>query len=141
VIRASARYEPRALVRTYFYGIALKLVAAERRKQMKESSPVESASEPATEAASNTVLWVRQALTKLDPSEREILMLREYEQLSYSEIAELLRIPLNTVRTRLFRARLALKTHLESDSVINPGSRRMRPNRAAQEGEACNEHD
>src|SRR5215475_11872950 len=32
VIRGASRYEPRALVRTYLYGIALKLVAAERRK-------------------------------------------------------------------------------------------------------------
>src|ERR1700745_4135084 len=32
VIRAASRYEPRALVRTYLYGIALNLLAAERRK-------------------------------------------------------------------------------------------------------------
>src|SRR6185437_4436736 len=32
VIRAVSRYEPRASVRTYLYGIALKLLAAERRK-------------------------------------------------------------------------------------------------------------
>jgi RNA polymerase sigma-70 factor (ECF subfamily) len=51
-------------------------------------------------------------MEKLNPSEREILMLREYEQLSYSEIASLLRLPVNTVRSRLFRARMALKEHL-----------------------------
>jgi DNA-directed RNA polymerase specialized sigma24 family protein len=39
-------------------------------------------------------------------------MLREYEQLSYGEIAELLQMPLNTVRSRLFRARIALKQQL-----------------------------
>src|SRR6266436_4200873 len=32
VIRATSRYEPRSLVRTYLYGIAFKLVSAERRK-------------------------------------------------------------------------------------------------------------
>ena len=32
VIRAVVRYEPRAMVKTYLYGIALKLLAAERRK-------------------------------------------------------------------------------------------------------------
>jgi DNA-directed RNA polymerase specialized sigma24 family protein len=69
------------------------------------------------------VLWVRQAMEKLDSPDREILMLREYEQLSYSDIAELLRIPVNTVRSKLFRSRLALKTHLESATRSNPGLR------------------
>jgi RNA polymerase sigma-70 factor, ECF subfamily len=39
-------------------------------------------------------------------------MLREYEQLSYAEIAGILRLPVNTVRSRLFRARMALKEKL-----------------------------
>jgi DNA-directed RNA polymerase specialized sigma24 family protein len=46
-------------------------------------------------------------------------MLREYSELSYQEIADLRRLPLNTVRSRLFRARMALKAALvpEDDSV------------------------
>lgn len=52
-------------------------------------------------------------MEKLEPQERDILMLREYEQLNYAEISELLRIPINTVRSRLFRARMALKEFLE----------------------------
>jgi DNA-directed RNA polymerase specialized sigma24 family protein len=40
-------------------------------------------------------------------------MLREFEQLSYAEIADLLQLPLNTVRSRLFRARTALRNLLE----------------------------
>jgi RNA polymerase sigma-70 factor (ECF subfamily) len=140
VIRATSRYEPRALVRTYLYGIALKLVAAERRKQFRDCPPAEPASEPLTPDASDTVLWVQQGLLRLDASEREVLMLREYEQLSYSEIAELLRIPVNTVRSRLFRARLALKSHLESEA--SPGSDlRVRQPNCRQENEACNEHE
>src|SRR5260370_41564344 len=38
VIRATSRYEPRALVRTYLSGISLTLVAAERRKQTRHSA-------------------------------------------------------------------------------------------------------
>lgn len=56
-------------------------------------------------------------MEKLELSEREILMLREYEQLSYAEIAELLELPINTVRSRLFRARMALKELLESKNL------------------------
>jgi RNA polymerase sigma-70 factor (ECF subfamily) len=120
VIRAASRYEPRALVRTYLYGIALKQMAAERRKFLTSSTSGQSASEPKTEGTPEYVLWVRQAMDKLDAQEREILMLREYEQLSYSDIAELLRIPVNTVRSRLFRSRLALKSYLESQAKSNP---------------------
>ncbi len=107
VIRAKVRYQPRALVRTYLYGIALNLLAAERRRQARDGAG--PAAEPKAEDATEDVLWLRQALDKLDPDEREILMLREYEQLSYVEIAAVLRLPLNTVRSRLFRSRMALK--------------------------------
>jgi len=103
VIRASARYEPRALVRTYLYSIAMNLLAAERRKRFRDSPPGELAPEPVTNDAPDAALWIRQALEKLDDSDREILMLREYEQLSYAEIAYLQNLPVNTVRSRLFR--------------------------------------
>jgi RNA polymerase sigma-70 factor, ECF subfamily len=114
VIRAVYRYEPRALVRTYLYSIALKQLFAERRKQAKDGPSLESEEDIGIYIQPDTGLWVRQALEKLDTTEREILMLREYEQLSYSEIAELLRIPVNTVRSRLFRSRMALKSLLEA---------------------------
>ena len=114
VIRASYRYEPRALVRTYLYSIALKQLFAERRKQSKDGSSLDAEVEAGIDLHPETSLWVRQALERLDPTDREILMLREYEQLSYAEIAELLRIPVNTVRSRLFRSRMALKTQLEA---------------------------
>ena len=123
VIRAASRYEPRSLVRTYLYGIALNLLAAERRKFLTSSTSGQSAPEPKTDGTPDCALWVRQALDKLDAPEREILMLREYEQLSYSDIADLLRIPVNTVRSKLFRSRLALKSYLESEARTNPDLR------------------
>ncbi len=109
VLRGAARYEPRALFRTYLYGIALNLLAAERRKKAHEGPQQEEAAEPAVIADPETGLWVRRAVAQLDAGQREVLLLREYEQLSYTEIAALLQVPVNTVRSRLFRARLALK--------------------------------
>jgi RNA polymerase sigma-70 factor, ECF subfamily len=114
VIRATTRYEPRSLFRTYLYGIALKLLAAERRHQSRNMPTQQT---EAVEGTLDNSLWVRRALEQLEVSEREILMLREYEQLSYSEIAELLRLPVNTVRSRLFRARAALRDYLEPVEV------------------------
>src|SRR6202045_1365775 len=66
VIRAASRYEPRALVRTYLYGIALKLVAAARRKASHDPAPEQS---DTVGGALESVLWIQQALEKLDPSE------------------------------------------------------------------------
>ena len=140
VIRAVDRYEPRALVRTYLYGIAFNLLAAERRSQRRDSPPGRTAAEATTHEAPDASVWVREALGKLDDSEREILMLREYEQLSYSEIAGLLKIPVNTVRSRLFRARMAMKEYLEPDAVsAKEGQQEIAPNPAKlarAEGEA-----
>jgi DNA-directed RNA polymerase specialized sigma24 family protein len=45
-------------------------------------------------------------------------MLREYEELSYQEIADLHRLPLSTVRSPLFRARMALKAALDPVDVV-----------------------
>jgi RNA polymerase sigma-70 factor, ECF subfamily len=118
VIRTISRYKPQALVRTYLYAIALNLLSAERRKKAPESIE-ESVAEPALEDSSETALWVRQALRELGPTEREILMLREFEQLSYAEISDLLKLPVNTVRSRLFRARMALKERLEPRLKFN----------------------
>jgi RNA polymerase sigma-70 factor, ECF subfamily len=115
VIRAASRYQPRALVRTWLYGIAMNLLAAERRSHT--TGELAAASEPSTAESPDEALWVREALAKLDSIEREILMLREYEQLAYSEIAELMRLPLNTVRSRLFRARMALKNRLTAEEA------------------------
>jgi DNA-directed RNA polymerase specialized sigma24 family protein len=101
-------------VRTFLFGIALKQLSAERRWQARRSSaPLTEL--PAMAPLGDAVIWIGQAMGKLDEMDREILMLREYEQLSYAEIAQLLHFPLNTVRSRLFRARLALKTLLAGD--------------------------
>lgn len=51
---------------------------------------------------------VRQALTRLPKDQREILTLRYYLDQSYREIAETLGIPMNTVATRLNRAKKKL---------------------------------
>jgi RNA polymerase sigma-70 factor, ECF subfamily len=119
LLRAATRYQPRALFRTYLYAIGFKILRAYRRKAafratffgQRNSAPDLSKSD-ATESG----LWVRRAVQKLDPLDREILMLREFEQLSYAEIADLLQLPLNTVRSRLFRARTALRNLLEPAS-------------------------
>ena len=45
---------------------------------------------------------------RLPADQREVLLLREIEQLSYDEIALVLDVPLGTIKSRIARARLAL---------------------------------
>jgi RNA polymerase sigma-70 factor, ECF subfamily len=112
LLRKVERYEPRAGFRSYLYGIAIHLVQAERRRASREVRNGGEIPDPSGGENPDTALWVRRALDGLETSEREILMLREYEQLSYAEIGGLLRMPVKTVRSRLFRARMALKEQL-----------------------------
>jgi RNA polymerase sigma-70 factor (ECF subfamily) len=116
LLRAAPRYEPRALFRTYFYAIGFKILRAHRRKAAFRATFLghpNSLPDPSKRDATESGLWVRRAVEKLEPMDREILLLREFEELSYAEIADLLQLPLNTVRSRLFRARTALRNLLE----------------------------
>jgi RNA polymerase sigma-70 factor (ECF subfamily) len=63
----------------------------------------------------NTVLkvMVREKINRLDEKDREIIIMRYYQDLKYEEIAELLDIPLSSVKIRLYRAKQALKAILE----------------------------
>jgi len=52
---------------------------------------------------------VQRAMQALDPEHREVIVLRDIEDLSYEEIAEITGVELGTVKSRLHRARLQLK--------------------------------
>jgi RNA polymerase sigma-70 factor (ECF subfamily) len=57
---------------------------------------------------------VRQAVLQLPPASRAVLVLREYEGLSYQEISEALDVPIGTVMSRLNYARTLLRESLSS---------------------------
>ncbi|HXO05654.1 MAG TPA: RNA polymerase sigma factor [Candidatus Sulfotelmatobacter sp.] len=112
VLRAAQGYEPRATFRAYLFGIAFNILTAHRRKSALNTTQSDSAPEEVPYPSGTNpenVIWVRQAVERLDDAEREVLLLREFEELSYEEIAKMLHAPVNTVRSRLFRARLALR--------------------------------
>jgi RNA polymerase sigma-70 factor (ECF subfamily) len=117
VLEGTRRYKAKGMFRSYLFGVAYNVLLADRRKRThRRTEPLDPDGPSALGAAADpeTVIWLRAALSTIDESDREILMLREYEELSYQEIADVRRIPLNTVRSQLFRARMALKTALEA---------------------------
>ena len=59
-------------------------------------------------------MQVQQALKRLSDEHRSILVLREIEGCDYDQIAQILNLPVGTVRSRLHRARLQLKEQLDT---------------------------
>jgi RNA polymerase sigma factor (sigma-70 family) len=87
----------------------------EANVQLDEASESAAGTWPDPEAAlikSANSQMVRQALEELPLEYREILVLRELEELSYKEIAQIVGIPLGTVMSRLSRARKELYLRL-----------------------------
>jgi RNA polymerase sigma-70 factor (ECF subfamily) len=58
-----------------------------------------------------------EAMAKLSPEHRTVLVLKDIDGLKYEEIAEVMGVPIGTVRSRLHRARLELKGLLDPDQV------------------------
>jgi RNA polymerase sigma-70 factor (ECF subfamily) len=56
---------------------------------------------------------VRRAITSLPPDLRQVVVMKEFEELTFQEIAEVLQIPLSTVKSRLYTALRQLQMRLE----------------------------
>jgi RNA polymerase sigma-70 factor (ECF subfamily) len=113
LLKSAPRYEPRAPFRSFLFGIAYNLLAEERRKPHPVATDEALPGLAASSINQDVVIHVRQAIASLDEIDRDVLLLREFETLSYAEIAATLKIPLNTVRSRLFRARMAVREKLQ----------------------------
>ena len=82
-----------------------------------ERVPDQQTREPAAELSverEETRRLVAAALLRILPEQRAILVLRDSKGLEYEQIAEVLDVPVGTVKSRLFRARSALREVLES---------------------------
>jgi RNA polymerase sigma-70 factor (ECF subfamily) len=62
--------------------------------------------------AAEEVRHLRQALASLEESQRKVVELVDIEELSYEAAALVLKVPVNTVRSRLSRARQQLKSKM-----------------------------
>ena len=110
---------------TWLYRIAFNLSVSRRRRQRNEVSidqhrertgeePREAGEGPADQLLrEEQVRLVREAMGALSEEYRAILVLREMEGCCYETIADILALPLGTVRSRLHRARLQLREQLQ----------------------------
>lgn len=117
---------------TWLYTIARNTVLSELRKQKNGSVPLEESGfvplapnsmVPEQAALRNErVQMVREAIDLLPEKQRSALILREYDQMDYQEIAEILSQSVSSVKSLLFRARASVKVRLEPyfyDSVYD----------------------
>lgn len=111
---------------TWLYRIAMNLALSRRRRRKPvvslDQTKQDAGAEPTDTGASpddrlieaERVEMLQAALAQLGDQQRQILVLREIEDCSYEAIAEILELPIGTVRSRLFRARLQLKEKLQT---------------------------
>jgi len=115
--------EVEASFATWLYTIARNTVLSELRKQRNAKMSLEHSghtplasvdTEPEhTVLRNEKVTLVRDAINNLPEKQRSALILREYDQLDYQEIANILGQTVSSVKSLLFRARASVKTQLE----------------------------
>lgn len=111
---------------TWLYRIAFNLAISRRRRQKPTASldraREEAGDEPVSDGAGPTsgleqqerAAQVQAALAALSEEHRAVLVLREIDGFDYEAIAEMLDLPVGTVRSRLNRARTQLREQLKA---------------------------
>ncbi|PQV64149.1 RNA polymerase, sigma subunit, ECF family [Abditibacterium utsteinense] len=110
-VRAFSRlgdFRGEARFSTWIYRVALN-VCLEKRRQLKVDVPFEPESAPSFDAAIESKMALDYALQKMTESGRVALVLREWHEMSYEEMALVLGVPVGTVRSRLHHARLEFR--------------------------------
>ncbi len=117
--RGLPNFRGQAQVRSWLYRIStnLALNAVQRRKEYPAETLPERADtyDPAADAVNRALREdLEEAIAALPEKLKGPLVLRELDGLSYQEIADALQLPINTVRTRILRARRALRDKMEA---------------------------
>lgn len=112
-----------ALFSTWLYTIARNTVISELRKSKNTEVYIEDTN--SYSLASNDILpeqkllldertgLIRDAINHLPENQRSAIILREYEEMDYKEIATILGLTVSSVKSLLFRARQSIKNQLE----------------------------
>ena len=138
VTRGLHRYDGRSLFTTWLYRVATNAALDELRRRKRRPEPAElsddrpgrggsfggAAGSAPVESAVTARLDVDAALARLSPEFRAAVVLRDLCDLDYAEIAEVLDVPVGTVRSRIARGRAAI-----ADQLREPNGPDERPSR------------
>lgn len=124
VWRGLPRLRQVEIFNTWLYRITLNVAHDYRRQRAHQRTQIQNLSQTVPDRIPGPDLinlhyeeLVRQGLAALSFDHRTVLVLHDLEALSQKEISEILRIPVGTVKSRLFHARAALRRYLETQGV------------------------
>lgn len=125
---SAARYQPTAKFTTWLFKITRNLVFNELRRRKRhpamplegrDDEPERQFADPGSPSPAATMLdgelqdAIQKAIDSLPETQRMAVVLRRYEELSYEEIAEVLKLSVPAVKSILFRARADLRERLQ----------------------------
>ncbi len=121
VWRGAKKFKGYSQVITWIMGIARNLAMNQLRKvkyheDIDDFPELSNGKEPDMEAPDRRRL-IREAMATLSMKQREVLDLVFFQELNYQETSEILRIPVNTVKTRVFYAKELLRAALKAMGV------------------------
>ena len=120
VLRGSSGLRDAAQFRAWLFGIAHRAFADRLRKRYSEPIAVALEHEPLAASPFDDEMLVEvllRHLGRLPPPERELLTLFHLQELSLEEVSAVLDIPVGTVKSRLFRARAALRALMRPEEI------------------------
>ncbi len=125
VWRQAGRFEGRSAVSTWLLAIArFKALSALRGRkeaelddEMAEAIEDQSDNPEIAMQKKDTSIALRKCLETLSPEHREIIDLVYYHEKSVEEVAQIVGIPENTVKTRMFYARKKMAEHLKAAGI------------------------
>ena len=120
VLRGIGRLRDGAKLRPWLFGIARR--ALMDRFRLQYAAPIEADADLTAIAASASsddsqeeIAAMERELARLPVTEREVLTLFYLRELSLTDVADVLAVPVGTVKSRLFRARRQLRRELDTE--------------------------
>ena len=133
VWQKAGRFRGRSKLSTWILGIAYRITLKRlrgRSRRARAEAELPHQAEPRNVEEPEARLsrrqsqeLIRQALLRLSPKHRAVIVLTFFEGLSYREISEVVGCPHNTVKTRMFHARRNLRRVLEARASLTPSRR------------------
>jgi RNA polymerase sigma factor (sigma-70 family) len=122
VLRGIARLRDGSRLRPWLFGIARRALMDRLRYQYAapadgDTDVAELAADEAADSTEEEIAALEHELARLPATEREVLTLFYLRELSLAEVAEVLGVPVGTVKSRLFRARRMLRRGLDSKGI------------------------